>query len=66
MKKQLDIYKRLHGQNKHTCKRPGCTRMVLGDFCLEHLEAAIAGAWDEINKPARRRANYQKENSNEF
>jgi hypothetical protein len=46
MKKQIEIYKKLHG--KHICNHRGCKTMVLGDFCLEHIEQAIAQQWDEI------------------
>ena len=50
MKKQHEIYKRLHGQTgKHTCQAPGCTRMVLGSFCLQHLESEISQQWDELD-----------------
>ena len=49
MKKQIEVYRKLHGQTgKHVCQRPGCTTMVMGAYCMKHLEAAIAKQWDEI------------------
>jgi len=51
MKKQIEIYKKLHG--KHTCQHPGCRTIVLGSYCLEHLEAAVAKQWEEINETGK-------------
>ena len=34
----MDVYKKLHGQNRHICQQPGCRTMVLGSYCMEHLE----------------------------
>jgi hypothetical protein len=45
MKKELEIYKRLHG---HICQHPNCQTAVLGEYCLEHIEQAIAQQWEEI------------------
>ena len=47
MKKAVEIYKRLHGE--HICKQPGCNTVVMGTFCLEHIERAIAQHWEEID-----------------
>jgi hypothetical protein len=52
MKKQLEIYSRLHGTNKHTCRHPGCQTMVMGEYCLEHIEQAIAREWEQVNDTA--------------
>jgi hypothetical protein len=49
MKKQHEIYKRLHG---HICKHPGCSTLAMGSFCLVHIESVIAKEWDEINDTA--------------
>jgi hypothetical protein len=46
MNKQLEIYRRLHG--KHICQHPNCQTAVLGEYCLEHIEQAIATQWEEI------------------
>ena len=50
MKPQLKIYKHLHGQNKHVCKRPGCRTMTLGSYCLDHIESAIAKEWNDLDE----------------
>jgi hypothetical protein len=44
----LAAMKKLHGTNRHTCRHPECQTLVLGDYCLEHLERAIAKEWEEI------------------
>ena len=47
--RHMNAMKRLHGQtSKHVCQQPGCTTMVMGAYCMKHLEAAIAKQWDEI------------------
>jgi hypothetical protein len=48
MKKQIEIYSRLHGANKHTCQHPGCQTMVMGAYCMVHIESEIAQEWEEI------------------
>ena len=35
MKKQIEIYKRLHG-TRHTCQHPACNRITLQQFCDKH------------------------------
>ena len=53
MKKQIEIYKRLHGE--HICKQPGCNTVVMGTFCMVHIESAIAQKWDEIETAVKPR-----------
>jgi hypothetical protein len=44
----MTAMKKLAGANKHTCRHPGCQTMVMGAYCMEHIEQAIAQKWDEI------------------
>ena len=46
--RHMAAMKRLHGQNKHTCQQPGCTTMVMGAYCMKHLESAIANQCSEL------------------
>ena len=51
MRKQLEIYKKLHGQTgRHVCRHNLCSRLVLGDYCLDHLEAAISREWSDLDE----------------
>ena len=45
----MKAMKKLHGQTgKHTCKKNGCSKMVLGSFCLDHIESEISRQWQEL------------------
>jgi hypothetical protein len=52
MNKQIEIYSRLHGTNKHTCQHPGCQTMVMGAYCMVHNETEIAQEWEHVNDTA--------------
>jgi hypothetical protein len=52
MNKQLEIYKRLHG--KHTCRHVECQTMVLGDYCLVHIESGFRSPeFETAEKPQK-------------
>ena len=52
--RHMAAMKKLHGQTgQHVCQRPGCRTMVMGAYCMKHLEAAIAGAWGELDETGK-------------
>ena len=37
--KYFEAMKRLHGDGKHICQHSECSKLSLGQFCSEHIEA---------------------------